>query len=121
MCCVCAGSPGDNSSASTSEFLQTSLPPLLAACEESAKAMSDTIGIQGQADGQHSSAELFLLNCLLAIWSPLSVHTSCAGQAAALRERIDMQVLSMMSATPASACGCVVRSKHGSRGCRLKI
>ena len=76
-------------------FLDSSIGPLLQACENSSQALAQLAsGTQDHKAPQQANApHIFLINCMLAIWSPLSLHRSCSQRVAQLRQKIDSKVL----------------------------
>ena len=89
---VYAGELQEDPSASFGTFLDSSLQPLLKACEQSMAALPSSPNAATLEKKYPNSAQIFLLNCTLSIWSPLSLHRSCAQHVAQLRTRIDSQV-----------------------------
>jgi hypothetical protein len=72
------------------EMLGATVEPLEEVCKAVRAEVREDNGTEAQA--RETQAEVFLLNCLLEIWSPLSKQSSCAAQAAQLKQRIDAQV-----------------------------
>ena len=94
-------------------LLATVLAPIVEACERSASSLppgelsadeplqdtqhqlSDDRPSGGTAPSAHmppNADRMYLINCLLALWLPLSLHKACAARAAALRQRADVEV-----------------------------
>ena len=110
---MCAGSGGETA-AYFDTLLATVLAPIVEVCERSASSLppgelsaEPTIDTHPSAsgsggDGGAASAaapmppnadRMYLINCLLAVWSPLSLHKPSAAHAARLRRRVDEEVL----------------------------
>lgn len=88
---ICAGELQEGPAGSFGTFLDSSIEPLLQACESNSQALRSS-GNPEDVGGRPNAPQIFLLNCMLAIWSPLSLHRSCSQHVAQLRQRIDEQV-----------------------------
>jgi Conserved oligomeric complex COG6 len=111
-CSSLAGLTGDETNdAFFDGLLATVLAPVIEACERSASslppgelsaqegaddadrgAVSSAAEASGGARMPPNADRVYLINCLLAVWSPLSLHRPCASRAAALRRRVDEEV-----------------------------
>ena len=103
-----AGSGGETA-AYFDTLLATVLAPIVEVCERSASSLppgelsaepsidqdpsaSGGGGGGGGAAMPPNADRLYLINCLLAVWSPLSLHKPSAAHAARLRRRVDEEV-----------------------------
>lgn len=89
---ACAGELQEGPAGSFGTFLDSSIEPLLQASENNSQALHSRQEISDEGTDRPNAPNIFLLNCMLAIWSPLSLHRSCAQHVAKIRERIDIQV-----------------------------
>eukprot|EP00892_Ulva_mutabilis_P006723 jgi/Ulvmu1/4422/UM002_0147.1 len=92
------GEVQEDPAASLGTFLDSSVQPLISACEHSAAASQTGPDAEARERKQPHALNMFLLNCMLSMWSPLSLHRSCAQHVAQLRTRIDAQVESLAKA-----------------------
>jgi hypothetical protein len=86
---VCAdpeGSPNDM----FKELLKNTIESLVESCKAAYARLQDNDSID--AHTKPNQADVFLLNCLLDVWQPLSKQRSCAAHAAKLKQSIDAQV-----------------------------
>lgn len=58
---------------------------------QSAAAVADTQAAGGD-DMPANADRMYLINCLLAVWSPLSLRAACNMHATRLRQRVDVEV-----------------------------
>lgn len=72
------------------DLLKATVDPLVEGCKAACVRLQEDSSIDAQS--KPNQAEVFLLNCLSDIWSPLSKQTSCAAHAAQLKQSIDAQV-----------------------------
>lgn len=89
---IFAGELQEGPAGSFGTFLDSSVEPLLQACENNSFALQPNQSSAVVETHHPNAAHIFLLNSMLAIWSPLSLHRSCSQHVAQLRQRIDGQV-----------------------------
>lgn len=116
---LCAGLPGSEAGEAFDDLFRTVIAPVIDVCERSADtlpttdiAAADSTPADGDGDGggaplarlPPAARRIYLINCLLALWSPLSLHKAGAQQAAALKQRIDAEVRAWASGCQSCLC-----------------
>ena len=110
---LCASAGSDDTAAFFHTLLATVLAPIVEVCERSASSLppgelsaeapidaAQSGSTSGTAAGASAAAapmpanadRMYFINCLLAVWSPLSLHKASAAHAAQLRKRVDDEV-----------------------------
>jgi hypothetical protein len=74
------------------DLLKATVESLLQVCEAARARWQVRQTPDIDAHTKPNQVEIFLLNCLLDIWRPLSQQSSCAAHAAELKQNIDSQV-----------------------------
>ena len=79
------------------ELLTATIEPMVECCRAASATLREDAAID--AHTKPNQAGVFLLNCLLEIWSSLSKQSSCAAHAAQLKQSIDAEVRCYMGST----------------------
>jgi Conserved oligomeric complex COG6 len=87
-----AAENAERSRATLTTFLNDTVSPLLQSCKAAATEVQHRAESTMDTASQPDQAEAFFLNCLLAIWKPLSEHNVCSDISADLKQQIDGQV-----------------------------
>lgn len=114
-----AGLPGDDAVQTFNALLEKVTAPLVEVCHRSAGTLpaSDGPHSESPAGSPHTggaaaavlprhASRMYLINCLLAVWSPLSLHRVCSVYAATLKTMIDTEVRLCWASLP--LCRCIV-------------
>jgi hypothetical protein len=100
-----AGLPGDEATQAFNALLEIVTTPLVEVFYRSAETLLAADGIPSESPADSPRTEvteaavlppnascMYLINCLLAVWSPLSLHRVCSAQATSLKAMIDTEV-----------------------------